>query len=137
MSAGPKLSLGIATPERLVLTAEVDEVVLPGSEGYLGVLPGHAPLLTLLDVGEISYRIGNERKYVAVSGGFAEVLRESVEVLAETAEPAEQIDLERARLAKQRAEEKLKPALSEHEFKVAEVSLKKALSRIQVCGRAG
>lgn len=131
-----KIQLEIVTPERLVLTQPVDEVVLPSVDGYMGVRPGHAPLLARLDVGEISYRVGDQQRYLSVAGGFAEVLRHSVHVLAETCELAEEIDPERAQLAKERAEVKLKSQLSEHEFRLAEASLKKAISRMQVQRRA-
>jgi F-type H+-transporting ATPase subunit epsilon len=130
-----KLRLEIATPDRLVLTEGVDEVVLPSVDGYMGVRPGHAPLLAKLDVGEISYRIGSDEKYLACSGGFAEVLADSVSILAETAEPAEEIDLERAQGARDRAETRLRADLAEREFQRAEVSLKKAISRIRVRAR--
>jgi F-type H+-transporting ATPase subunit epsilon len=130
-----KIKLDISTPDREVLSASVDEVILPGAEGYLGVLPGHAPLIANLDVGEIAYRVGSEQKYAACSGGFAEVLGDSVSVLAETAELASEIDVERARLAQQQAEERLKSDLSDHEFKRAEISLRKAVSRIRISGR--
>jgi F-type H+-transporting ATPase subunit epsilon len=128
------LKIEIATPDRLVLAADVDEVVLPSVCGSMGVLPGHAPLLAALDVGEISYRVADRRKYVAVSGGFAEVLRDGVQILAETAEPAEEIDVERARRAKDRAEERLRTAGSESDFRRAEVSLRKAVSRLRIHG---
>lgn len=130
-----KLRLEIATPDHLVLTEGVDEVILPSVEGYMGVRPGHAPLLAALDVGEISYRIGSEEKYLACSGGFAEVLADSVSVLAETAEPAEEIDVERAEKARERAEGRLRADPAESEFKRAEVALKRAMSRIRVHGR--
>ena len=84
-----KITLEIVTPERQVLVEQADEVVLPSLEGYMGVLPGHAPLLAQLDVGEVSYRVGNQRHFLAVTGGFAEVLRESVSILATTCERAE------------------------------------------------
>lgn len=130
-----KLTLEIVTPDRLVVTEGVDEVILPSVDGYMGVRPGHAPLLARLSVGEISYRSGNTTRYLAVAGGFAEVLHDSVEILAETCEPAEEIDLERARRARERATGRLKEDLSETEFRRSEVSLKKALSRIQIHGR--
>ena len=130
-----KLDLEIVTPERLVLSETVDELVLPGSEGYLGVLPGHAPLLTALVPGAISYRAGGRKRLLAVSGGFVEILRGRVTVLAETCERAEEIDVERAQRAKKRAEAILKGQASESEFRRAEVKLKKALTRIQVHGR--
>lgn len=132
-----KLRLEIVTPDHLVLTEGVDEVILPSVEGYMGVRPGHAPLLAALDVGEISYRIGSEEKYLACSGGFAEVLADSVSILAETAEPAEEIDVERAEKARERAEGRLKAEPAEDEFKRAEVALKRAISRIRVHGRIG
>lgn len=130
-----KLRLEIATPDHLVLTEGVDEVILPSVEGYMGVRPGHAPLLAALDVGEISYRIGTEERYLACSGGFAEVLADSVSILAETAERAEEIDLERAERARERAEGRLKADPGPDEFKRAEVALKRAMSRISVHGR--
>jgi F-type H+-transporting ATPase subunit epsilon len=126
-----KLKFEVATPERLVIDESVDEVVLPSVEGYMGVRPGHAPLLAMLEIGEISYRLGNTTKYVATSGGFVEVLRESVRVLADTAEPAEEIDVERARRSKAKAEELLKTEKEPDTFQRAEVRLKRAISRIQ------
>ena len=126
------IRLEIVTPERQVLDEVVDEVVLPSVEGSMGVLPGHAPLLARLDPGEVSYRKGGTRRYLSISGGFAEVLRDSVSVLARTAERAEEIDVERARRARAHAEEQLKANVSEVEFRAAEVQLKRAVSRIQV-----
>ena len=81
-----RLTLEVATPTRLVVTAEVDEVVIPGSQGYFGVLPGHAPLLATLGIGELTYRIGRDEHHLAVSGGFAEVRNDKVIILADTAE---------------------------------------------------
>jgi F-type H+-transporting ATPase subunit epsilon len=130
-----KLELEIVTPDRLVLSESVDDVVLPGTEGYLGVLPGHAPLLTALTPGEISYGVKGRRHLLAVSGGFAEVLRSRVSVLAEACERADEIDIERARHAKERAETVLKSNAAEAEFRRAEVKLKRAVARIQVHGR--
>jgi len=130
-----KITLEIATPDRLVLSEEIDEVILPSVEGYMGVRPGHAPLLAALDVGEISYRKGTEERLLACSGGFAEVQADSVSILAETAEPAEEIDVERAKQARQRAADRLSADLAENEFKRAEVSLKKAVSRLRVSER--
>jgi F-type H+-transporting ATPase subunit epsilon len=103
----------------------------------MGVLPGHAPLLAQLDVGEVSYREGNERHFLAVTGGFAEVLRESVSLLATACERAEEIDVERARMSRERAETALKADASEREFHRAAARLKRALCRIQVHDRAG
>lgn len=128
-----KLDLEIVTPERRVLAETVDEVVLPGSEGYFGVLPGHAPLLAALGIGEISYRAGERKRFLVVSGGFAEILDNRVSVLAETCERAEEIDVERAGRSKRAAEGELsRQQSSETEFRMAEVRLKRALARIEV-----
>jgi F-type H+-transporting ATPase subunit epsilon len=129
-----KLELQIVTPERLVLAEPVDEVLLPGSEGYLGVLPGHAPLLTALGVGEIEYRAGGRKRFLAVSGGYAEVLRDRVIVLAETAERPDEIDVERAREQRARAEAILRGNPADVEFEQAQQSFRKALIRLQVHG---
>jgi F-type H+-transporting ATPase subunit epsilon len=130
-----KLSLEIVTPERQVLIEQVDDVILPRVDGYMGVLPGHAPLLAQLDAGEVSYLAGNQRHYLAVSGGFAEVLRKSVSILATTCEKAEEIDVERAREAKERAEGRLKSDLADIDTNRAEASLRRAISRILVTSR--
>ena len=126
------LSLDIVTPEKRLVSMDVSEVVLPGSEGSLGVLPGHAPLLTSLAVGELVYRRGNARHYVAVAWGFVEVLPDRVSVLAEIAERGEEIDRERAERARDRALGRLKSRDAETDFKRAQVALQKALIRIQV-----
>ena len=131
-----KLKLEVVTPERSVLSQDVDEVVMPSVEGYFGVLPGHAPLLAQLDVGEVSYRVGNDRKFLAISGGYAEVLRTGVSVLARTAERADEIDVDRAKKAKDRAEARLKENLEPNDLERAEVKLKRAMSRISVHGRS-
>src|SRR4029450_12803978 len=101
------IQLTIVTPERSLLNEQVDELQIPGAEGYLGVLPGHAPLFTELKVGELSYRKSSSWTSLAVAWGFAEVLPDQVRVLAETAERAHEIDLERAQRAKERAERRL------------------------------
>ena len=119
-----KIALEIVTPVRRVLNLDVVEVVLPSANGSMGVLYGLAPTLCELDVGEVSYRIGQDRKYLAVSGGFAEVLRDKVNVLARTTEEAGEIDLDRAQRAKVAAEASL-----------AAVKLKRALCRIAVHAR--
>jgi len=104
------LQLEIVTPERLVVKADAEEIQIPGMSGYLGVLPGHAPLITELAVGEISYRAEGKVERLAVAWGFAEVLPDKVTILAEVAEKAEEIDVVRAREEKQQAEEKLRKA---------------------------
>src|SRR5437867_8975567 len=103
-----KLTLEIVTPERRVLTETVDEVVLPGRLGYLGVLPGHAPLLTALSIGELEYRRGSVKRYLAIAWGVAEVVPSRSIVLAETAERAEEIDVDRARRKKAEIEARMK-----------------------------
>jgi len=130
-----KLMLEIVTPERRVVRQEVDEVVCPGMEGEFGVLPGHTPFLTALKIGELSYRIGNETKYIALTWGYAEVDHDRVEILADMAETAEEIDLRRAEEAKTRAEAQLRGQPEEVEFEKAQVSLEKAVIRIQVAGK--
>ena len=130
------LSLDIVTPEKRLVSTSVDEVVLPGSEGSFGVLPGHAPLLTSLSVGELVYRNANVRHYVAIAWGFVEVLPDRVSVLAETAERGEEIDRARAEQAKERALERLRSRQGEIDFKRAQVALEKALIRLQVSSRA-
>ncbi len=135
MSTLTTIDLEIVTPERLVLKVAAHEVVLPGSEGYLGVLPGHAPLLTVLGAGELSYRVGSEWGYLAVAGGFAEVLRTSVSVLAETAERHDEIDEARARLEKEQAEAAQRTETSESGQRRAQENLDRALARLKVRGR--
>src|SRR5437667_2280854 len=102
-----QLTLEVATPSRFVIGEQVDEVVVPGIEGYFGVLPGHAPLLSTLGIGELTYRSGRDEHYLAVAGGFAEVRNDKVIVLADSAERPEEIDRERAARARERAERRL------------------------------
>src|SRR5678815_3693837 len=99
--------LEIVTPEKMVVKESAEELQIPGKKGYLGILPGHAPLITELAVGEITYRSGQKTGRVAVAWGFAEVLPDKVTILAETAEKAEEIDVARAEKSRQRAEERL------------------------------
>jgi len=129
--------LEIVTPEKMVVRDVAEEMQIPGKNGYLGVLPGHAPLITELAVGEISYREGNENEthYLAVAWGFAEVLPERVVILAETAELPEEIDVKRAEEAKQRAEERLKSGSTEIDFTRAEDALQRAETRLQVAAK--
>jgi len=111
--------------------------VIPGSEGYFGVLPGHAPLLTRLGIGELSYRDSAGWHYLAAADGAVEVLPDRVTIIAAICEPAREIDVERARQAKQRAEETMRDAakLSDHDMLLVEASLKKALMRLHVANR--
>ncbi len=131
------LLLEVVTPERRIVSEMVDEIVLPGSEGYLGVRPGHAPLLSALGIGELSYRRGDRRHHLALTWGFVEVLPDRVSVLAEIGERAEEIDRERAERARDRALARLKERGGETDFARAQVALEKALIRLQVAGRAG
>jgi F-type H+-transporting ATPase subunit epsilon len=132
--ATPKhLRLEFVTPERRIAHEDVDEVELPGEEGYLGVLPGHAPLLAALKIGELWYRKGVEKTYAFVDGGFAEVLPDRVSILAQVAERADALDLQRAEAAKRRAEEELaKPHVAEADFERARIALLRAMTRLQV-----
>jgi F-type H+-transporting ATPase subunit epsilon len=127
-----EIRLDIVTPDRLVAHDAVSGVTLPGKDGYLGILPGHAPLLTELAPGELHYMRDSLSHYVAVDWGFAEVLPDRVIVLVENAERAEDIDVERAERAKERAEERLKrfsdPAV---DMERAREALRRALARLE------
>jgi len=131
-----RLRLELATPTRLVVAEDADEVVVPGIDGYFGVLPGHAPLLALLGAGELTYRAGRAERYLAVSGGFAEVGPDRVTILAETAERPEEIDPARARAARERAEGRLAArGGDEVDYPRALSALARAQVRLQVAGR--
>jgi F-type H+-transporting ATPase subunit epsilon len=123
--------LEIVTPEKKVVDTAAEEVQIPGKNGYLGVLPGHAPLITELAVGEIEYRSNGEHR-LAVAWGFAEVLPDKVTILAETAERPEEIDVERARQAKQRAEERLTSGDPNVDVERALDAIHKADTRLEV-----
>ena len=135
-SSDNKLSLEIVTPERPLVRETVDEVELPGAEGYLGVLPGHTPLLTLLQVGELWYRQGRETTYLAVAFGFAEVLPDRVTVLAQIAERAEDIDVPRAQAALQRATARLAQPTPDLDYERARTAQQKAETRLAVAAHA-
>jgi F-type H+-transporting ATPase subunit epsilon len=137
MALPTHIDLQIVTPDRLVVRERVDEVQIPGSEGYFGVLPGHTPLLASLAVGELWYRKGMEKTYVAIAFGFAEVLPDGVTILAQLAERAENIDVERAEAARQRAEERISHPRSDVDYERARIALTKSLSRLQVSSRVG
>ena len=128
--------LEIVTPEKMVVRDMAEEMQIPGKNGYLGILPGHAPLITELAVGEISYRKSNQTLYLAVAWGFAEVLPEKVTILAETAERPQEIDVKRAQQSKQRAEDALKNGKTEADFSKAEDDLKRAETRLEVAGKS-
>ena len=128
--------LEIVAPEKLVVKDTAEEIQIPGKNGYLGVLPGHAPLITELAIGEISYRSGGTTHRLAVAWGFAEVLPDRVTSLAETAERASEIDLERARQAKSRAEKLLNSADPNTDFRSARAALERAETRIEVAEKS-
>jgi F-type H+-transporting ATPase subunit epsilon len=124
--------LEIVTPEKKVVDTAAAEVQIPGKNGYLGILPGHAPLITELAVGEITYRDGGQEKKLAVAWGFAEVLPDKVTILAETAERPSDIDVERARKAKDRAEKLLSSGDPNVDVERALAAQKKAETRLEV-----
>jgi len=140
MALPKTLTLEIVTPDRSLLREEVDEVVVPGSEGELGVLPGHTPLLSSLKIGELWYRQGSEKHYLAIAFGFVEVLPDRVTVLADVGERAQEIDVQRAERAKQRAEEQIaqaqQPTQLDMDIERARIALMKSLIRLQVASRA-
>ncbi len=136
MALPTNLQLEIVTPDRSLIREEVDEVQLPGSEGYLGVLPGHTPLLATLKVGELWYRTGQEKHFLAIASGFGEVLPDRVSVLAQIAERAEDIDVARAEAARKRAEERLTKGAADMDIERARIALLKSLIRVQVASRA-
>ena len=137
MALPTKILLEIVTPDRAIVREEVDEVVVPATDGYLGVLPGHTPLLATLQVGELWYRQGQEKHYLVIAFGFVEVLPERVTVLASVGETAAEIDIHRAERAKQRAQERLAAAaVPDMDFERARIAMMKSLIRLQVASRA-
>jgi F-type H+-transporting ATPase subunit epsilon len=131
-----KLILEVVTPERDVVSEDVDFIELPGRDGYLGILPGHAPLLTELGAGVLTFRRGEERRYATAVGGFAEVLANRVIVLAELSELAEEIDVGRARAAQQRALKLLEEKVEQADFQLAQLALERSLIRLQAAAQA-
>ncbi len=129
------LRLDIVTPDKVVLNAEVDYVGAEGVDGQFGLLPQHAPMLTALKVGDLYYRQGSETHWVFVSGGFAQISDNKVTILAESAELASSIDVERAKAAKARAEQRLADPKAELDIHRAELALARAIARIRVAGR--
>jgi F-type H+-transporting ATPase subunit epsilon len=133
--AGDSIQLVVVTPVNQLLSEAVTEVQLPGADGYLGVLPGHAPLITELGIGELSYKTANRQSgLLAIIRGFAEVLPQRVSVLAETAERPEDIDVDRAREALKRAQERI-AAGGDIDWDRASAALQRALVRIQVVSK--
>jgi len=135
MALPTSIELQIVTPDKMLVKEQVDEVEIPGSEGYFGVLPGHTPMLASLAVGEMWYRQGQEKTYLALAFGFAEVLPDRVTILAQLAERAEDIDIARAEEAKRRAEARVVQA-RDVDYARARTALVKSLARLQVASRA-
>ncbi|MCX5837650.1 MAG: F0F1 ATP synthase subunit epsilon [Deltaproteobacteria bacterium] len=130
------LTLEIVTPERMAFKGVVEEVTIPGTEGEFGVLRGHASLLSSVDVGELSFTRDQKKTRYAVHTGYAEVTASKVTVLAETAERSDMIDLERARRAKERAEEKMvKISKEDADFEKTRLALLRAVTRLNVAGK--
>jgi F-type H+-transporting ATPase subunit epsilon len=126
------LELEIVTPDKLLVKEPADEVLIPGKAGDIGVLPGHAPLITELTIGEIAYKHGGKTQHLSVAWGFAEVLPDKVTILAQTAERAEEIDVKRATAAKDRAEEALKSPGADLDYEATLNALKRAEARLKV-----
>ncbi len=131
-----RLQLLIVSADRALVNETVDEVEIPGFDGYFGVLPGHTPLLAVLQVGELWYRQGSEKHFLVIAFGFAEVQPDRVTILAQVAEKADEIDLARAEAAKKRAEERMARPVVDMDAERARISLMKSLIRLQVATRA-
>jgi F-type H+-transporting ATPase subunit epsilon len=129
--------LEIVTPEKLVVKDQAEEMQIPGKNGYLGILPGHAPLITELSVGQIRYRNGIETHYLCVAWGFAEVLPDKVTILAETAERGEEVDCARAQRAKERAEKRLSSGDPAIDVQRAQDALARANARLEAAAKEG
>jgi F-type H+-transporting ATPase subunit epsilon len=136
MALPQHLRLQIVSADRSLVNEQVDEVEIPGADGYFGVLPGHTPLLALLGAGELWYRQGQEKHYLALAFGFAEVQPEAVTILAQIAEKPDDIDIARAEASKKRAEERLARPAMEVDFERARIAMLKSLIRLQVASRA-
>lgn len=135
MALPTQIDLQIVTPDRAIVREQVDEVQIPGAEGYFGVLPGHTPFLAALAVGEMWYRKGQDKTFLALAGGFAEVLPDRVTILATVAERADEIDISRAEEAKKRAEQRLTQPRADVDYERARLALQKAVSRLEVASR--
>src|SRR6266851_2463630 len=130
------LQLQIVSADRSLVKEQVDEVQVPGADGYLGILPGHTPLLATLQVGTLWYRQGQEKHFLLIAFGFAEVQPDRVTILAQIAEKASDIDVARAEAAKKRAEERMVKSTVDMDFERARIAMMKALIRLQVAARA-
>jgi F-type H+-transporting ATPase subunit epsilon len=134
MALPASIDLQIVTPDRMLVHEQVDEVEIPGVDGYFGVLPGHTPMLAALTIGELWYRKGQEKTFLLIANGFAEVLPDRVTILAQIAEHAEEIDVERAESARRRAAERLDQK-TDVDYERARLALQKSLTRLQVSSR--
>jgi F-type H+-transporting ATPase subunit epsilon len=135
MALPTELQLQIVSADKSLVNETVDEVEIPGADGYFGVLPGHTPLLALLGAGEMWYRRGTTTHHLVIAFGFAEVQPDTVTILAQTAEKADEIDIARAEAAKRRAEERLAKPTIDIDFERARLALLKSLIRLQVASR--
>ncbi|MDX2250931.1 MAG: F0F1 ATP synthase subunit epsilon [Nitrospira sp.] len=131
-----KILLEVVTPEKQLLSQQVDEIIAPGSEGEFGVLPGHCHFLSTLKIGELRYRVGDQMNHMAILWGYAEVTPTKVTVMAEIAEKAEDIDVERAAAKVEEAERRLQAGGLPSEVKEAQISLEKARLRKKIAERA-
>ena len=136
MTLPTSLQLHIVSADRALVEVRVDEVEIPGADGYFGVLPGHTPLLALLGLGELWYRQGSDKHFLLIANGFAEVQPDRVTILAQVAEKAEEIDVTRAEAAKKRAEERLAHPVVDMDFERARIAMLRSLIRLQVSTRA-
>ncbi len=135
MALPTKIQLQIVSADRSLVNETVDEVEIPGADGYFGVLPGHTPLLALLGAGELWFRQGQEKHYLAIAFGFAEVQPDRVTILAEFAERPDEIDLARAEASRRRAEQRLVSPAVDMDAERARIALLKSLIRLQVAAR--
>jgi len=134
--AEKQIKLEVVTPDRMVLSTDADVVVCPGVEGQFGVLVGHIPFLSALDIGEMYYKTGGKTEYLAVSGGFAEVTGAKVTIVAEAAEVGHMIDIERAKRAMERAEKRMAAGkVADVDWARAEAAMRRSLVRMKVAGR--
>jgi F-type H+-transporting ATPase subunit epsilon len=130
------LQLNIVSADRALVDERVDEVEIPGADGYFGVLPGHTPLLALLGLGELWYRQGSEKHFMLIEFGFAEVQPDRVTILAEAAEKPEEIDVTKAEAAKKRAEERLAQPNADMDLERVRIAMLRSLIQLQVSTRA-
>jgi F-type H+-transporting ATPase subunit epsilon len=136
MALPAHLALEIVTPDRAIVHEQVDEVEVPGTEGYFGVLPGHTPMLAMLQVGQLWYRKGTEKTYLSVGTGAVEVMPDRVIILARTAEKPDEIDVDRAKAALKRAEQRMAARARDLDLERAHLAMLKALTRLNVATRS-